>query len=457
MSAAAAGPTPALPLRRVLWFWVPLAAMWLLMNVEQPLTAAAVARLSDATRNLAAFGLAFSLAVALEGPIVMLLTAGNALAADRRSYRRLLGFTHAMTVSLTALHLAIGLTPLYATIVRDWIGAPDSLVAVSRGAFLLMLPCSSMVAYRRLWQGVLLRHHQAGRVASIMILRLITMILVLAAGLGMGHWPGAYVAPAAVSAGVTIGAFAAWRFARPLISSLPDLGAEHPLPWSHLLSFYVPLALTAIATQLVDPLLAYGMSHGARPLESLAVWPVLMGLFGILLGMGRAQQEVAVALLREPHSFNALRTFSYRLAIALTAFIVLLAITPLGNLWFVKLSGLDPELARLLHGPMLILLAVPALGVLRSWWRGVLIHRRRTVPVGIGTALNLGALLSVSIAGAAWMKAPGVTVAATAFTVSLGIECAYLAWWSRLVPDRIASVETADPLEIDAQPLGRHA
>ena len=97
-----------LSLGRIFWFWVPLAVMWLMMAVEQPVIAAFVARMREPEANLAAYGVVFALALFVESPIIMLLTAGTALARDRLSYRRLLVFTHLLAGGLTALHLGIG-------------------------------------------------------------------------------------------------------------------------------------------------------------------------------------------------------------------------------------------------------------------------------------------------------------------------------------------------------------
>ena len=154
--------------RRIFWFWLPLATMWIMMAIEQPAISATLARLPNPEFNLAAFGVTWSLALMVEGPVIMLLTAGTALPHDRQSYRRLLNFTHMMTISLTALHLLIGLTPLYGFIVGRLIGAPEDVVELSRHGFLLLTPWTAAIAYRRLWQGVLIRHDRT-RVVPITI------------------------------------------------------------------------------------------------------------------------------------------------------------------------------------------------------------------------------------------------------------------------------------------------
>ncbi|MCW8984878.1 MAG: hypothetical protein OQK55_06020, partial [Thermoanaerobaculales bacterium] len=70
----------SLTLRGVFRFWRPLAATWLMMAVEGPFLAAIIARLPEPTYNLAAYGVAFSLALVAEAPVIMIMSAATALA-----------------------------------------------------------------------------------------------------------------------------------------------------------------------------------------------------------------------------------------------------------------------------------------------------------------------------------------------------------------------------------------
>jgi len=60
-----AGLTPSSVLR----FWLPLAASWLLMATESVAVNAVIARMAEAKLQLAALGIALSLALAVESPI----------------------------------------------------------------------------------------------------------------------------------------------------------------------------------------------------------------------------------------------------------------------------------------------------------------------------------------------------------------------------------------------------
>ncbi len=162
------------------------------------------------------------------------------------------------------------------------------------------------------------------------------------------------------------------------------------------------------------------------PLDSLAVWPVISGLTFLLRSGGVAMQEVVVALLADQGSYQALRRFTHSLAIALTSVAVVVLLTPLATLWFTDVAGLPADLAALARVPAALMVLVPALTVLTSWQRGVLVFFSRTGAITVATAINIVVLLAVVLGGVQTLPWPGAVTAALALTASLLAEVAYL-------------------------------
>lgn len=102
--------TKSLTQRHVLRLWLPLAAMWLLMSLEQPTLSAVNHAPAGADVNLAAYGLTFSIALIVESPVIMFLTLATALARSQPAYGMLMRFTHLMAWGLTVFHLLLGLS-----------------------------------------------------------------------------------------------------------------------------------------------------------------------------------------------------------------------------------------------------------------------------------------------------------------------------------------------------------
>lgn len=83
--------------KNILIFWLPLAATWFMMSVEGPYISALIARLAEPKFNLAAYGIAFSLALIIEAPVIMMMSASIALVKDYSSFQKLRTFNYLYT------------------------------------------------------------------------------------------------------------------------------------------------------------------------------------------------------------------------------------------------------------------------------------------------------------------------------------------------------------------------
>jgi hypothetical protein len=414
--------------------WWPLAASWLMMGLELPAVSAVIARLENPQVHLAAYGgVVFPLALLVESPIIMLLAASTALSRDRESYVRLRLFMFRAAGALTLLHLLVATTPLFDLVVGGILRSPPEIRGPARLGLLIMTPWTASIAYRRFQQGILIRFHRSKFVGAGTAVRLAANLVVLALGLWSGKIPGIVVGTAAVVAGVVSEAIFAGLIVRPVIraelGNRPD--TKHPLTWPGLFRFYVPLALTPLLSLIVLPILSAGMGRMPRALDSLATFPALSGLIFILRSLGLAYNEVVVALVERPGARKSLSRFARDLALAVTMLLALVALTPLGDVWFRHLSGLPAELAALGAAGLVIAIALPALGVYQSWYQGVLVAQRKTRGVSEAVAVALVAVLATVATGVLWGKMPGLWVGIFAQLVGNIAQTAWLRVRSR--------------------------
>lgn len=425
--------TPAYPISKVLQAWWPLAASWLLMGAELPLLSAVVARLPDPKIHLAAYGgVVFPLALIIESPIIMLLAASTALSRDWDSYRRLYRYMMTAGALLTALHVLIAFTPLYDVVAQRILGAPAEILEPGRIGLMLMTPWTWSIAYRRFHQGVLIRFNRSHTIGVGTVVRMSANALTLWLGYSFG-WAGIVTATAAVSAGVLSEALYVGLVVRPVLGGplrqAPP--AQTPVTWPSFIYFYIPLVLTSLLTLLVQPIGSAAISRMPLALESLAAWPVVNGLVFLLRSMGVAYNEVVVALLDQPGSATALRRFSRYLSLALTLALLLVAATPLSELWFGRVSGLAPDLTALAVSGLWWALPLPWLAVLQSWYQGLLVNRRDTRPISEAVAAFL-LLSSLGLALGVWLaRWPGLVVGMAAFSLAMLGQTAWLWYRSR--------------------------
>ena len=409
--------------------WWPLAASWLLMGLELPAVSAFVARLPDPKIHLAAYGgVVFPLALMIESPILMLLSASTALARDRASYRLIRRFMFALAGSLTVLHALIAFTPLFDFVVVRLMGVPVEIREYARLGLRLMLPWTLSVAYRRTQQGVLIRFGHSRAVGIGTIVRLVSYLVVLSAGLAYRRLPGIVVAAIAVIAGVMGEAIYAGLRVRPVLrTQVADAApVTPPLTMGRFVRFYAPLSVTPLILFLAMPMVTATMSRMVRPLDSLAVWPVLNGLTFALRSAGFALNEVVVALVERPGAVAALRAFTWRLAAAVTGLLALLAATPLGILWLARVSALPPDLVRLASAALWTALPLPALSAIQSYYQGTLVHAHRTRAVTESVLVDLAAIAGCLWAGQSWLHVPGIFVGLGAFVLANALMVAWL-------------------------------
>ncbi|MEP7028107.1 MAG: hypothetical protein ABI960_05890 [Candidatus Eisenbacteria bacterium] len=427
LSPEHAGPPPTV--RDVFRTWWPLAASWLLMGFELPVVSAIMARLPLPTLSLAAYGgVVFPLALLIESPIIMLLSASTALSKDTASHRLVGRFMWTTGLSLVALHALVAFTPLYDVVVGGMLGAPLEIRGPARLGLMIMTPWTISIAFRRYSQGLLIRFGRSKLVGVGTAVRLGMLATVLAVGAADGRLPGIAVGTMAVVAGVVAEAlFAGWcarSVERKLLAQAPAVVPA--LTWRRFLAFYIPLMLTPLIAFLAMPLTSAAMSRMPRAIESLAVWPALTGLVFTLRSVGFALNEVVVSMLDHPGALPALRRFAYTLAATTSGLLLVLALTPLGHLWFGPVAGLPPALVALATVGLLFSIPMPGLSAIQSLHQGALVHAHRTRGVTEAVAVLLLVTGGALIAGVRLASVTGLYVGVIAFVLGNGAQAAWL-------------------------------
>jgi hypothetical protein len=359
----------------------------------------------------------------------MVLSAATALVRDRQSFFALRRFVLALNVAITLGMLVLVLPPVFRLLTEGLIGLPSDVARLTHTATVLLLPWPAAIGYRRFFHGILIRSNATRRVALGTLIRLITMATTGLALYVFGRLPGVIVAAISLSSGVVVEAIAARLMAtgavERILTGAANLSADLPLTTRSIARFYLPLALTSMLTLAVNPLVTFFMGRSRMSLESLAVLPVVTSFVFIFRGGGVAFQEVCIALLGGARNGQAaLRRFAVLLGGVLTGCLALVALTPLSRLWFGSVVGLAPELAAFTLIPLLLLALQPALEVLLSFQRSLLVHSRHTVYITWGTAVEVAGIVAVLLVGVSILGLVGAIAAASALLV--GRICANL-------------------------------
>jgi hypothetical protein len=386
-----------LSFKHIFVFWVPLAATWFMMAAEGPFLAAFIARLADPKHNLAAYGVAFSFAVLVEAPIIMIMSASTALVKDKDSFIKLRNFTYILNGAVTFIMIIFLLPPVFHFMTEGLIKLPQNVAHLTHDACLILVPWPAAIGYRRFYQGILIRSNLTRRVAYGTLVRLSTMASTAFACHALFELHGAAVGALSLSMGVCaeaiVSRFMAAASVESLLSKEQTKSRETMLDYGYITRFYYPLALTSILALTVQPLVTLFMGHSHMAIESLAVLPVINSVVFIFRSVGLSFQEVGIALLGESNQgYRPLRDFSVVLGLAATGGLSLIAFTPLSAVWFHHVSGLSLELTQFAILPTKILAAIPGLMVLLSFQRSVLVSNRQTTPITLATVIEVAGI-----------------------------------------------------------------
>ncbi len=417
--------------RDILLFWLPLFASWLLMAAEGPVVAAAINRLPGEVVMLAAMGIVTSLSVTIESPIINNLATSTALVRDHNSYRLVRRFTIHWCLALTVVAILVAYTPLFDLIVSGLLDVPDEVAQWVRPGMQIMIFWTAAIGWRRFQQGIMIRYKETRKVAYGTVVRLLASggsVILLAT---QSSLPGVVIGSLSLMAGVIAEAAYATLAVRSLVRAhlTPDspVAEGTPLSYSSLFWFHLPLAATSVLILLMQPMVTSSLARLEQPTQSLAAWPVLFQILLMARAAAFALPEVIIALHRDGTTFAPLRRFSLLLTVASTIAMALFVFTPAAGWYIFRVQDMTAAVGELALSALALFLFFPALTVVTSWLRGLLIQSRHTRYVNAGMFFNLAITTVVLLVGVA-ARWPGLPTAALALNLAALGEVAFLLW-----------------------------
>lgn len=400
-----------------------------MMSIEGPYLSALIARLAEPKFNLAAYGIAFSLALIIEAPVIMMMSASTALVKDYHSFRQLRKFNYILSLSLTAGMILLSLPQIFYFVTEDLIGLPREVSYLTHLAVMILIPWPGAIGYRRFYQGILIRNNLTRLVAYGTIIRLVSMSITAFILYKFTDVPGVVVGASALSTAVLCEAIASKLMVKNFLAKLKSLASETQsnLTIKEIIKFYYPLALTSLLTLGIQPFVTFFIGQSRMPLESFAVMPVVTSFVFIFRGLGLSYQEVVVALIGDNMSgFDQLKKFGIKLAAILAGALILISFTPLAEIWFRDVSGLSESLTEFAKLPLMIMSFFPALTVLISFQRAVLVKAKDTKQITYGTAIEFVGIIIVVAICIKYFSLVGAVAATIAFVIGRMAACGYL-------------------------------
>ncbi|OBQ18255.1 hypothetical protein [Anabaena sp. AL93] len=407
--------------------FLPLSLSDVTMACGDPMMTTTLAHLPDAQVNLAAVGIAKSLAIFFESPIIMILHAANALAGSQDSRKALWRFTLFVGAGLTCLLSLLGLPMIFNFVGVSLLGIPSAMLATVSQVLLLMGGWPFAIAWRRYFQGLLIYHGQSRAVAKASILRLFTLALVLTGGFFLPI-SGGILAGLALISGVVVEAIAVTIFARLSGATLPPQIEQPNLPrnLAQVWKFYLPLANSMMVVWGGRAILISILARAEDSTIAIAAWSAAWGLVLVIANSTRMVQQMVIKY-RHQVSDRQLLSFAISVGAACSSLLLLMSVTPIGDRIVQSFIGNDIILANSIKPVLLICTIVPLFVALQNATQGFLVSENRTGQVNLSTWLGTGTLLIIATF-AINKGMNGAMAAAIAMITSMLVEVTCLLW-----------------------------
>jgi len=419
-------PDAQLTTSRIFRFYYPLALSWLFMSIESPISIGLISRLPNAEVDTAAFLVLMGLALWIESPVIDLLATSTTLCRNRQSFAVLSRFALWLMGWCTFAHALVSLTPLYGFVTARVLSVPVEVAEALHRPLAIMIPWSACIGWRRYRQGILIRSGRTRLVGMGTAIRMSTMAVSGLLLYASGRLPGVEVAATALICSVFAEALFVHAASKGPATELPESGSDKPLATRQLLKFHLPLTATTMLTLATLPIVAAAVAKAHDPVLQLAAWQVTTTLVWMHRTIVFALPEAVIALYRGPESVARLRRFCVAVGITSSASLLLLWLTRTDLLFFRYALGASERAASIAHFAVGLCVAIPVVGALQSYARGMLTVHHNTLPRLAAVSFGMLALFA-SLGLGLSMGWPGVAVAAFAMSTALVAEWAVLA------------------------------
>ena len=413
--------------------YLPLAASWVLMLLEGPLINVFLARGGDPELDLAAFGVALSIILVVEAPILMMLELSIALARNVAAFRRIRQFYLMVGLFITAIGLILFYTPLCRVLLCGVMNVPPAIAGPTAVALRILTWWPLPIGWRRIHQGVLINDGRTRVISLATAVRLAIILTMMLVGMSLARASGATVAALSMVVAVVVEtSITHWAARSSIESRLVIRAKEADAPClRYLWLFYLPLAITTVLRQSIRPVVTAGMAVAPMAEVSLAAWPIAFSLSSIFWGPTMGLQQVTIALSRDGDAWRTVSRFALFTGLVLTACLGIIAFTPLLDTVLLQVFGLSPHLAQFAAPSARIMALLPLAYTFLALFTGLLVKRERTATVRTAKLFNLLVVGLSLFIGTRLGHLSGAVLGSLAVTQGALLEAVWLYWRSR--------------------------
>lgn len=414
-------PPGAVSPERFVRFYLPLVATSYLLTATNPLLAAALARTQDPATSLSGYGVAFALIGVIYAPLLVLqqVTAQRLLSTgDVRSVQRL---GAVVSVVLSGVAALVAFTPVGVFVFERIVGVRDAILDEAMSAMSALWLVPVLTGLRAYHQGRLVAGHRTSPIAIATGVRT-TVLAVIAFALTLtpsGAWLGG------VAFTVGLGAEAILVTLSPAPVPTPTIDPTHE-DGDRLVSFSTPLMLNVMLWWSTPLIINSVLARTPEPDCSIAAFTVVEAVAWFLAAPVGQLQHASLALVECRDTHAKVRMYAGGLAVAVTAFLGILAIPSVREAILWTGFRLDPSLLEPAGLAFPVAALYPLLYGHRQYYQGLFVRAGCTGLVGRSAVLRIVVILAAAPLLLGPMGENGARLGVTLAVVGLVAEAIFL-------------------------------
>ncbi|MBX3110831.1 MAG: hypothetical protein KF857_02385 [Fimbriimonadaceae bacterium] len=428
-------PAPRTVTARQAWaIYFPLAASWLFMAVEAPVSNFILSRHPDPTLTTASYMPLMAMCMLIESPVIDLLTTSTTLGAKKSAFPVLKQYAGLLCLLVTLVHALVVFTPLYDILTLGALKLEPEIARTAHVPMMIMTPWAGFVGQRRYLQGLMIRNGETKRIGFGTFLRMATVV-VCGAGLTLlTKLPGLVVVAWGLVASVAVEAgYIRWASRRVVATytDAPDDGVDAPT-LSSVLHFHLPLFGTMLIIMSMSLVVTAALSRGMDAVVSLAAWQLAASTVWLFRTVLFALPEMIISQFEGGHNAAMLFKFSTTVGLVCSGVMLIAVVTGLDR--FIFRVGFDAEATVAASASLAFALcvALPIVSAWISYVRAALTAKHDTASRFWAIIVDVAVLFAMLEVGVR-LRWPGVVNASVALTLALAVETAFLASrWQRL-------------------------
>ncbi len=393
-----------------------------MMNISSPILNSAISMYPGSVLQIAGFAASFAVAVLLHSPVFAIQQIAIARAGDKISVKRLLIYFLSLAFILLIINTLIAFTVLGKWIFTHFIGASEEVSQIAGKSIMAFLPLPVYIAFRGVFQGLLIRNQKTTVISVATGIRLISLVLQLYVLHLFGFKITAHLAAAALSTAVLVETLVLIPQTVKLYKILPP-GKKEDYFLRKTTAFSFPLIFSMILWTSSAFFLTSIVGHSTERDAALAITGIVFSSIGwFLTSPVKPIMQMVMVYSENNSAIESVKKFSANLTLLLTLVLLLIQIPPVSNFFFSRIFILDEPLRVLARQSMWLILAFPYLIARRAYLQGHLIRVDQTRPVSFAAAVRILLLILALIASSGYSFRNGAFMGIFILLVSIALE-----------------------------------